>query len=185
MIGLVPIMTPMLDLGPLLPHHLSEIIMGLVLMVVVWLVMRARVVPMFEQMYAERADQIQGGMERASKAQAEAEAALAEYRAQLDGAREEAAKIREDAKAQAAQIIAEHRQKATDEAARLVDQARGQIDAERQQAAQQLKQQVGGLATTLAGRIVGQQLDNDQVARNTVDQFIAELERTAPEGQPA
>lgn len=179
-------MKPMeLDLGPLLPHHLSELIMGLVLMVVVWLVMRAKVVPLFEQMYAERADQIQGGMERASKAQADAEAALAQYRAQLDGAREEAAKIREDAKNQAAQYLAEQRQHASEEAARLVDQARTQIDAERLQASNQLRGQVGGLATTLAGRIVGESLSDDARAKATIDRFIADLEAQSPEVQPA
>lgn len=179
-------MKPMeLDLGPLLPHHLSELIMGVVLMVVVWLVMRAKVVPLFEQMYAERADQIQGGMERASKAQADAEAALAQYRAQLDGAREEAAKIREDAKNQAAQYLAEQRQHASEEAARLVDQARTQIDAERLQASNQLRGQVGGLATTLAGRIVGESLSDDARAKATIDRFIADLEAQSPEVQPA
>lgn len=180
-------MTPMIDLGPLLPEHLSEIVMGLVLMAVIWYVLQTRVVPVFEKMYAERADQIQGGMERANQAQAEAEAALAQYRSQLDGAREEASRIREDAKAQGAQMIAESRDKASAEAARILEQARVQIAAERQQAALQLRSEVGGLATTLAGRIVGEQLSDDQRARASVDRFIAELEQQQDTraGQPA
>ncbi|MDA8437842.1 MAG: F0F1 ATP synthase subunit B [Propionibacterium sp.] len=178
-------MTPMIDFGPLLPEYPSEIIMGVLLMVVVWLVLRAKVVPMFEQMYVERADKIQGGMERASKAQAEAEAALAQYRAQLDGAREEAAKIREDAKAQAAQILADQRQRAADEAAAMLEQARHQIEAERHQAAEQLRGEVGGLAATLAGKVLGESLDDDTRAKATIDRFIADLEAGVSEGQPA
>lgn len=178
-------MTPMIDFGPLLPEYPSEIIAGVLLMVVVWLVLRARVVPLFEQMYVERADKIQGGMERASKAQAEAEAALAQYRSQLDGAREEAAKIREDAKAQAAQILAEQRQRAADEAAAMLEQARHQIEAERHQAAEQLRGDVGGLAATLAGKVLGESLEDDTRAKATIDRFIADLESGVAEGQPA
>ncbi|HET9127919.1 MAG TPA: F0F1 ATP synthase subunit B [Propionibacteriaceae bacterium] len=178
-------MTPMIDLGPLLPEYPSEFIMGFLLMVVVWLVLRAKVVPMFEQMYVERADQIQGGIERAEKAQAEAEAALASYRAQLETAREEAAKIREDAKAQAAQFLVEQRERATAEAARLLEQARHQIEAERVQAAEQLRSEVGGLATTLAGKVIGESLADDARAKATIDRFIAELEADVSEGQPA
>ena len=64
--------------------------------------------PRFEPTYAERTAAIQGGIEKAEKAQAEAEAALEQYNGQLAEARSEAAKIREDAKTQGTQILAEH-----------------------------------------------------------------------------
>jgi F-type H+-transporting ATPase subunit b len=41
----------------------------------------------------------------------------------------------------------------------------------------QLRSEIGGLATTLAGRIVGESLSDDERARRTVDRFIADLER--------
>jgi len=170
-----------IDLGPLAPHYLSEIIVGIVLMLLIFLVLRKAVVPAFEKMYAERADAIQGGMERAEKAQAEAEAALAEYRSQLADAREEAAKIREDAKNQGAQILSEMRDQASKESARIIDQARAQIEAERTQAVAQLRSEVGGLATTLAGKIVGESLSDDARAKNTVERFLVDLEAKAGE----
>lgn len=182
MVGFVPLESP---LGPLAPQHGSELIVGIVLVVLVYLVLRKAVVPAFEKMYAERSDAIQGGIERTEKAQAEAEAALATYRAQLEGAREEAAKIREDAKAQAAQFLAEQRERAGEEAARLLEQARHQIDAERHQAAEQLRGEVGGLATTLAGKVIGVSLEDDARAKATIDRFIADLEAGVSEGQPA
>jgi F-type H+-transporting ATPase subunit b len=40
----------------------------------------------------------------------------------------------------------------------------------------QLRAEVGGLATQLAGRIVGESLEDDERARRSVDRFIAELE---------
>ncbi|MFP5415268.1 MAG: F0F1 ATP synthase subunit B, partial [Actinomycetes bacterium] len=54
--------------------------------------------------------------------------------------------------------------------------AKTQIEAERAAAVTQLRTEVGGLATTLAGRIVGESLDDDERARRTVDRFIADLE---------
>ena len=178
--------TLQIDLGPLAPQHMSELIVGVVLVGIVWFVLSRFVVPAFEKLYKERAEAIQGGLERAAREQEEAAAAKAEYTAKLGEAREEAAKIREDAKAQGAQIVADLRQQGSDEAARLVEQGRTQIKAERQQAATQLRNEVGGLATTLAGKIVGESLDDDQRAKATIDRFISELEdeATRQQGQP-
>lgn len=170
-------MVPMeIDLGPLLPHHMSELVMGILLMIVIWAVIAKFVAPAFEKMYAERRDAIEGGMKRAEEAQAKAEAAYQQYQAQLADAREEAARIREDAKNQGAQIITEMREQANAESQRILASARSQMEAERNQVVSQLRGEVGGLATTLAGRIVGESLDDDQRARRTVDRFIADLE---------
>ena len=169
-----------IDLGPLLPAF-PEFIAGIVLFIIIWYVLAKKVVPSFESTYAERAAEIQGGIEKAELAQAEAAEALEQYREQLAGAREEASSIREEAKAQGAQIIAEMRAHAQDEADRLLAQAKAQIDAERAQAVQQLRTEVGGLATSLAGKIVGESLDDDERARRTVDRFIADLEASSSE----
>lgn len=165
-----------LDLGPLAPHHLSEIIVGIILMLLIFVVMWKFIVPAFEKMYEERSNQIEGGMQRAAAAEAKAEAALAEYNAQLSTAREEAARIREDAKNSGAQILAEARDKAAKESTRILESGRTQLEAERSQAILQLRGEVGGLATTLAGKIVGESLSDDERANRTVDAFLAELE---------
>lgn len=165
-----------INLGPLAPHYLSEVIAGIVLMLIIFLIMWKVVVPAFEKMYEERSNQIEGGMQRAAKAEAEAEAALAEYNAQLASAREEAARIREDAKNSGAQLVAEARDKAAKESTRILESGRTQLEAERSQLILQLRGEVGGLATTLAGKIVGESLSDDARANRTVDAFLAELE---------
>lgn len=165
-------------LGPLLPEHPEELIVGIALALIIAFVLAKVVVPIFERTYAERTAAIQGGIEKAEAAQNEAAAALAEYKAQLSTAREEASRIREDAKAQGAAIIADMRQQATEESGRLLANAKAQIEAERAAAVHQLRTEVGGLATTLAGRIVGESLDDDERARRTVDRFIADLENS-------
>jgi len=73
------------------------------------LVLRKAVVPNFEKAFAERTEAIQGGIEKAEKAQQEAQAALEQYNSQLASARDEAARLREEARAQAANIADEIR----------------------------------------------------------------------------
>lgn len=165
-----------INLGPLAPEHLSEVIAGIVLMLLIFLVMWKAIVPAFEKMYDERSSRIEGGMQRAAAAEAKAEAALAEYNDQLASAREEAARIREDAKNAGAQVLAEARDKASKESARILETGRTQLEAERSQLLNELRGEVGGLATTLAGKIVGESLTDDERANRTVDRFLAELE---------
>ncbi|MHA6511685.1 F0F1 ATP synthase subunit B [Tessaracoccus sp. Z1128] len=165
-----------IDLGPLMPHYLSEIVVGILLMLLIYALMRKAVVPAFEKMYEERSNKIEGGMQRAALAEAKAEAALAEYSDQLAAAREEAARIREDAKNQSATIVAEARDNAAKESHRILEAGRAQLEAERSQVMQDLRGEVGGMATVLAGKIVGESLSDDELAMRTVDRFLAELE---------
>ena len=166
------------ELNPLIPHT-AEIVLSLLVFGVIFLLLKKVVIPMFEKAYAERTAAIEGGIEDAQKAQKEADAALAKYTAQLAEARSEAASIREEAKEQAAQIKAEARAEAQAEAERIVSTAHAQVEAERSQVIAQLRGEVGSRATDLAGRIVGESLEDDDRQKRTVERFIAELEGSA------
>lgn len=161
--------------NPLIPDPV-EIVMSVIFVIILTVIITKVVVPKFEATYAERTAAIQGGMEKAEKAQEEAAAALKQYQAQLAQARSEAAKIREEAKTEGTQIIAELREQAQAEATRIRQAAEAQMAAERVQVMAQLRTEIGGLATTLAGRIVGEAMDDDERARRTVDRFLADLE---------
>ena len=161
--------------SPLAPAT-AEIIFGFVFLVLLAIAFAKYFVPRFEKAYADRTAAIEGGMNEAKQAQAEAKAALEKYNAQLAEARQEAAKIREDAREQGAQIIAEMREQANVEAERIVTHARTQIDAERAQAVTSLRTEVGTMATTLAGRIVGESLEDEARQRRTVERFLEDLE---------
>lgn len=165
------------ELNPLVPHT-AELIAGLVAFILLFLVLRAKVVPLFEKAFAERTDAIAGGIERAEKAQRDAEIALSKYTAQLSDAQGEAQKIREDARVQGAAIIEELRSKAQEEAARITAAASATIEAERQQAITSLRNEVGTLATDLASKIVGEALDDQVRQSRIVDRFIADLEKS-------
>ena len=170
--------------NPLLPH-LSELIVGAIAFGLLFWFLKWKVFPVFEKTYAERRDAIEGGMERAKTAEEEAKEVLAQYREQLADARHEAARLREDAREQGAQIIAEMREQAQAEARRVTEQAHQQIEADRVQAVTALRMEVGTLATELAGRVVGESLEDDARQRRVVDRFLAELEARADSGAPA
>jgi F-type H+-transporting ATPase subunit b len=77
------------------------------------------------------------------------------------------------------------RQQAQTEAARIVEHAHTQIEAERQQAVTSLRAEVGTLATSLAGRIVGEALDDEARQSRVVERFLADLETQQTTGNGA
>ncbi|MCL2782803.1 MAG: F0F1 ATP synthase subunit B [Propionibacteriaceae bacterium] len=175
-----------LDLGPLLPQHVEEIVAGFLLLALLWFIFAKYVSPMFEKMYQERASQIEGGIMRAQKAEADAAAAKQQYETQLANARQDAAKVREEARAQGATLAQQLHDQAVKDASRLIDQGRSQVEAERLAAQDELRSEIGGLATTLAGRIVGHSMANEATAQATIDEFLAQLETIdAREAQPS
>lgn len=160
---------------PILPYW-PELVFGLVVFGIFYWIVKTKVVPRLEEVYAERTAAIEGGMEQAEAAQQQAEEAKAKYEAQLKEAHAEAGRIREDARAQGAQIVAEARNQAGVEAQRITESAQKSIEAERQQAAVSLRSDVGRISTDLASRIVGESLQDETRQRGIVERFLAELE---------
>ncbi|MCC3290572.1 MULTISPECIES: F0F1 ATP synthase subunit B [unclassified Arthrobacter] len=161
--------------NPLIPN-IWEILVTLLGFAVLMYIVVKFVVPMFEKTYAERTEAIEGGLKKAEAAQAEASAALDEYKQQLIDARTEANRIREEARAEGAQILADLKAKAGAESARIMEQSHVAIEAERQAAVVSLRSEVGTLATELAGKIVGESLADDARAARVVDRFLDDLE---------
>ena len=163
--------------NPLLPHS-AEIVVGFIAFGLLYFVMLKKVVPMFEKAFKARTEAIQGGMERAEKAQAEAADALVQYKEQLSKAQSESQALREDARVQGAAIVEELRAKAQEEAARITASAHASIEAERQQAITSLRNEVGALAVELASKIVGEALDDQARQSRIVDRFLEDLEKS-------
>lgn len=176
---------------PLLPHP-AEMVIGLIAFGILYWLYKSKVVPRLEELYEERAAAIEGGMQQAEQAQAEAREALEKYTAQLAEARAESNELRESAREQGAQIVAEMRAQAQAEATRITESAKRQVEAERQQAVVQLRQEVGALSTALASKIVGESLEDEVRQKGIVDRFLSELEagdiapeKVTPAGQDA
>ncbi|WP_435744103.1 F0F1 ATP synthase subunit B [Microbacterium sp. PMB16] len=161
--------------NPLIPAWYDIIWSGLwfvLILLVVWKV----ALPKLTKMLDERSAAIEGNMAKADEAQKKAEAALEEYTRQLAEARTEAGEIREAAREDGKKIVAEAKDAASTEAARLTATAHTQIEAERQTALVSLRSEVGSLALDLAGGVVGETLSDDARATAVVDRFLADLE---------
>ena len=162
-------------LGPL-AVSLPDLIIGTISFLIVFAVLYKVLFPRIQKTLEERTEAIEGGIQKADEAQKEAEQTLEQYKAQLAEARHEASRLRQDAQEQGAQILADLRAQGEAERQRLVAAAHEQIEADRVQAIQALRAEVGALAIELASRVVGESLDEDARQRRVVDRFLAELE---------
>jgi F-type H+-transporting ATPase subunit b len=163
--------------NPLIPGPV-ELILGFLGFFIIFGALAKLLLPRATKMLQERTDAIEGGLERATETQQEADRTLEQYRAQLQEARHEAARLREQAREEGAQIIAEMREEAQAEARRITEAARGQIEADRQQAFASLRAEIGTLSVQLASKIVGESLDDEARQSRVVDRFLADLEAT-------
>lgn len=171
--------------NPIIPET-SEVIVGFVAFALLLFVLWKYAVPRFEKVYAERSSRIEGGIAKAEAAQAEAQRTLEQYKSQLAEARGEAARIRDDARAEGQQILEEMRTQAQAESERIVNQGQAQLDAQRAQIVAELRSDLGRQAVDLAGRIVGESLEDESRRRGTVDRFLDELESaSAPDSAKA
>ncbi|EQD81720.1 ATP synthase F0 subcomplex B subunit [Saccharopolyspora erythraea NRRL 2338] len=161
--------------NPIIPEPV-EIVVGLVAFLLLLFVLWKYAVPRFEKVYEERSKRIEGGIEKAEAAQAEAQRTLEQYRSQLAEARAEAARIRDDARAEGQQIVEEMRAQAQAESERIVSAGQSALAAQRAQIVAELRADLGRQAVDLAGRVVGESLEDEARRRGTVDRFLDELE---------
>jgi F-type H+-transporting ATPase subunit b len=161
--------------NPLIPP-VADLFWSSVVFVILLVFFWFKVLPNFKKNLDARTEAIEGRLEAAEKAQAEAAAKTANIEAEQNAARAEASQIREAARAEGAAILAELKEQAAAEAARLTATAKSQIEAERQAALISLRSEVGALAIDLASSVVGASLKSDKIASGVVDQFLADLE---------
>jgi F-type H+-transporting ATPase subunit b len=168
--------------NPLIPK-IPELIVGLLCFFIVFGILAKKLLPNIQKTLQERHDAIEGGLKRAEQAQAEANRTLEEYKAQLAEARHEAARITEQAREQGAVIIAEMREEGQRQRESVIEAGHAQIEADRRQVSVALRQEVGRIATDLAGRIVGESLEDHTRQSRVIDRFLDELEAKADAGE--
>ncbi|WP_037572781.1 F0F1 ATP synthase subunit B [Phaeacidiphilus oryzae] len=170
--------------NPLLPS-MPELIIGLICFFIVFGLLGKKLLPNIQKTLEERRDAIEGGLERAAAAQEEANRTLEEYKAQLAEARHEAARITEHAREQGATIIAEMREEGQRQRDAIVEAGHAQIDADRRQVTTVLRQDVGRIAAELAGRVVGESLEDEARQSRIIDRFLDELDAKADAAEGA
>jgi F-type H+-transporting ATPase subunit b len=113
-------------------------------------------------------------LEGAEKSRAEAETRLKEAEASLDEARKTAQTMIEGATRSAEQLRQELKQKAEDDAKRLLEAARKEIVAERDQAIQSVRNEVAGLVISATEKVIGETLDAAK-HKQLIERAIAEV----------
>ena len=120
----------------------------------------------------KRADQ---NIRAAEQEKAEAEAVKAEYTKNMEHARAEAAGILERAKQDASQQADELLQSARSEAQALKAKAESDIRQEKKRALNEAKDEIGGLAMDIAGRVVEREI-HEADHRALIDDFLQKVE---------
>lgn len=164
--------------NPLIPPG-PELLVGTIAFAIVFFFFWKKLLPTINKVLEERREAIEGGIEKAEAAQTEAQSVLEQYKAQLAEARHEAARLRQEAQEQGAQLIAEMRAEGQRQRDEILAAGHSQIEVDKKAASQSLRQDVGKLATDLAGKLVGESLEDHARQSRTIDRFLDEIEEKA------
>ncbi|MFI5753872.1 F0F1 ATP synthase subunit B [Streptomyces sp. NPDC051569] len=170
--------------NPLVPP-IPELVIGLLAFVIVFGFLAKKLLPNINKVLEQRREAIEGGMEKADAAKTEAESVLEQYKAQLAEARHEAARLRQEATEQGVAIIQEMKAEGQRQREEIIAAGHTQIEADRKAAAGALRRDVGKLATDLAGKLVGESLEDHARQSRTIDRFLDELEDGAEKAEAA
>lgn len=168
--------------GNMLLPETSDLVWGTVAFLIIAVVLLRYALPRFTKVLDERTRRIEEGLELADKAKEDHSNAELKAARLVEDARRDAAKIREDAQVQAQEIVAAAREAAQGEAGKALDAAERQIQADKQAAQISLRTDVGLLASSLAEKIVGEQLKDTELSARVIDRFLDDLE-AAPSGE--
>jgi F-type H+-transporting ATPase subunit b len=154
----------------------SELIAGIIAFAIVFFFAWRWAMPAINRTLEQRQAAITGQIEDAEKAKVEAESLLADYRGQLAEARAEGNKIIEEARQAAEQMRADIIAKAEADAEQIRERARDEAAGEMSRALAEARSQVGDISVDLAGKIVGESLDQ-KAHQALIDRYLADLEK--------
>lgn len=152
-----------------------EIFWSAVVFIILWIVLGFALKVIYKKI-DQRNEEIQAGLDAAEDAQHDAALAERKRKDLLREANEQAKQVRERATEDAGRIVSQAKIDAQTEAARITEAAHKQLASEREAAELSLRKDVGALATTLAEQIIGEKLSDDEVSARVVDRFMDELE---------
>lgn len=160
----------MLDLNP------GLIIWTIITFLVAMLILRRYAWKPLLGALAAREEKIRSQLEQAERAQTEAQRLLEEHRRELAAAEEQSQRIIREGRSLADQLKADILEKADASARTMIDQAKGEIQREKDSALEHLRAEVADLAIMAAGKILDANLDTPK-QRKLVDAVIRDINR--------
>jgi F-type H+-transporting ATPase subunit b len=153
-----------------------ELVAGIIAFSIVFFFVWKWVWPSLNKTIEARQAAIAGELTAAEVAKKEAESLLTDYRSQLAGAKTDANRVIEEARQQAEQLKTDVLAKAEADADQIRTKARDEASGEKARALAEAKSQVGYISVDLAGKIVGESLD-ENAHRALIDRYLADLEK--------
>ena len=158
----------------LLMPNMAEFIPACVAFLIIWFLMAKFAWPMVLKMMEDRESKIQGDLDSAQQANAEAAAAKDAAKAKLDEAQLKANDIIAEAKHDAEVLRADMLAKAQEESQAIIAKAHDVIDAERTKAMAELSGSVVDLSVEIASKIIGDALDENE-QRELAAKYLSEV----------
>lgn len=131
--------------------------------------------PMITDSVQKRADRINESIKKAREAEERLRNLAAEQNALVEKARKEQAAILKEAAASRDSLIEQAKVQARDEAAKILDQARTQIAAEKESALRDVRKEVAVLSVAVAEKVLRKDLDDDSSRDELLGRLIDEL----------
>ena len=154
----------------------AELIAGIIAFAIVFFFVWRYAGPTLKETLERRQQAVAGELTAAEEAKTEAESLLTDYKTQLAEAKTDANRIIEEARETAERMKTDIVAKAEDEAGQILSKARSEAEAEKSRALAEARTEVGEISVDLAGKIVGESLDDD-AHKDLVERYLSDLEQ--------
>ncbi|MBM6992674.1 MAG: F0F1 ATP synthase subunit B [Prevotella sp.] len=131
--------------------------------------------PAITNMVKERKDFIDESLRKAHEANEKLANIQQEGESILQEAREKQAEILKEATATREAIVAKAQSQAKEEGARLLDDAKAEIESQKQQAIREIRAQVAELSVKIAEKVVRERLSTDDKQMELIDKLLADV----------
>lgn len=131
--------------------------------------------PAITNMVEERKNYIDESLRKAHEASERLENIKQEGESMLQEAREKQALLLKEATDTRDAIVEKAQEKAKEESARLISDAKAQIEAEKQNAIRDIRSQVAELSVKIAEKIVKEQLSSNEKQMELIDKLLDEV----------
>ncbi|MDO4801772.1 MAG: F0F1 ATP synthase subunit B [Prevotellaceae bacterium] len=131
--------------------------------------------PVITKMVKERKAFIDESLRKAQEANEKLANIQAESESILQQTREQQAKILKEANATRNAIVEQAQTKAKEEGARILDEAKAAVEAEKQNAIREIRGQVATLSIQIAEKVLRQNLGDEQKQMELIDRMLDEV----------
>ena len=141
--------------------------------------------PVITGMVEKRGKRISDSLEAARKAEEALEHLNQEQERLIAETRAEQALLKKEAAAERERMIATAREQARVEAQKIMDEAKGRIEEEKESALRDMRREVALISMTIAEQVIRKEMSSDKAQRELVDRLVDEvsgLPRSASSG---